>query len=266
MLLKSSPDRADGCRLDLGQDQIWVDGVPWPIVIKRRRQSRRLTLSTDMTGHFALKCGERSRADTLLDFVAKHRDWLVRRAAKVSPGIPFADGVDLPILGTPVRLVHDPAHHRPPRRVGDRLIVGGEVDFLAARVERYLIRLARETIAARARDLADRIGRQPAAIRVKDTRTRWGSCSSKGNLNFSWRLILAPEPVLDYVIAHEVAHLEHLDHSYRFWRTCARLVEGGEPAIERHRLWLRRHGDSLHRYGVRDRVVPDAAAGTLAAE
>lgn len=259
MLLNSSPDRAEGCRLDLGQDQIWVDGVPWPVIIKRRRGATRLTLTADRTGHLTLKCAERSRADHLLAFVAQHRTWLLTRVRKVVPGVPFADGVEVPILGTPVRLVHDPSHRRPARRVDDRLEVGGDADFLASRVERYLIGLARETIPPRARALAARVDRQPNAIRVKDTRTRWGSCSSRGNLNFSWRLILAPEAVLDYVIAHEVAHLVHLDHSARFWRACAALVAGGEAEMDRQRAWLRRHGSSLHRYGVRVAAPPPAA-------
>ena len=89
------------------------------------------------------------------------------------------------------------------------------------------------------------IGRPPARISMRDTRSRWGSCSRAGNLNFSWRLVMAPENVLDYVVAHEVAHLRELNHSARFWT----LVDTLCPDVKDARWWLRTHGAALHRYG-----------------
>jgi hypothetical protein len=89
------------------------------------------------------------------------------------------------------------------------------------------------------------LGRSPARITMRDTRSRWGSCSRAGNLNFSWRLVMAPENVLNYVVAHEVSHLRELNHSARFWA----LVDTLCPDVSDARGWLRKHGAELHRYG-----------------
>ena len=94
---------------------------------------------------------------------------------------------------------------------------------------------------------ASRLGKSPGRITLRDTRSRWGSCSSQGNLMFSWRLLLAPPPVLAYVAAHEVAHLAHMDHSRDFWATCRHLF----PETETQRAWLRNEGSTLHRYRFR---------------
>ena len=94
-------------------------------------------------------------------------------------------------------------------------------------------------------DMAASVDRRVSRVTVRDTRSRWGSCSSQGSLNFSWRLIFAPEWVLDYVVAHEVGHLVHMDHSPRFWAVVDRLVDSKESA----RKWLHRHGAGLYRYG-----------------
>lgn len=248
MLLRTStPPEPDGLRFD--GDRIWVDGVPWPVLVKRQRNRTRFVLSADRFGHLELRCAPKSAPDRLLTFVADHRDWLLRRVQRVKPGVPFEDGAVLPILGVPVTVVHEPGHHRPPRRDGDCLRVGGEADFLARRIETYLRTLARDTIAVRARALAAKVGRPVGTIRVKDTRSRWGSCSGRGNLNFSWRLILAPEAALDYVIAHEVAHLVHLHHRPDFWALCASLVDGGRAGVKEQEAWFRRNGASLHAYG-----------------
>jgi predicted metal-dependent hydrolase len=104
---------------------------------------------------------------------------------------------------------------------------------------------ARSELASRARRLAARIGRDVGRINVRDTKSRWGSCSGRGNLSFSWRLIFAPEPVLDYVVAHEVAHLAEMNHGPRFWR----LVESLSPDSATPRAWLKRHRSRLLSYG-----------------
>src|SRR5262249_49700007 len=125
------------------------------------------------------------------------------------------------------------------------LRVRGHAEHVARRVRDHLVALARHELAARARLLAGRIGKKARRISVRDTRSRWGSCSVDGNLSFSWRLVFAPEPVLHYVVAHEVAHLAHLNHGVRFWR----LVETLDPEWRRHRAWLARHRAELLRYG-----------------
>jgi predicted metal-dependent hydrolase len=109
----------------------------------------------------------------------------------------------------------------------------------------FLRHEARRELSARAGEKAQRIARRPGRISIRDTQSRWGSCSSDGDISFSWRLILAPEPVLDYVVAHEVSHLVHLDHGPRFWA----LVEKLAAEVAGPRRWLRRNGGALLRYG-----------------
>ncbi len=118
-------------------------------------------------------------------------------------------------------------------------------EHLARRLTDHLKAEARAAIKPAARALAARIDRTPGRITIRDQRTRWGSCTAAGGLNFSWRLILCPPEILEYVVAHEVAHLRHMDHSPAFWHTLATLV----PNPERSRAWLRAHGERLHRIG-----------------
>jgi predicted metal-dependent hydrolase len=108
----------------------------------------------------------------------------------------------------------------------------------------FLTNLARDRLTAASDKYAERIGHRFRAITLRDTRSRWGSCTAERRLMYSWRLAMAPADVLDYVAAHEVAHLEHMDHSADFWRAVAQLC----PNYESHRTWLRENGPSLHRF------------------
>jgi predicted metal-dependent hydrolase len=123
--------------------------------------------------------------------------------------------------------------------------VRGEPEHLARRLRDHLVATARREFAHRARRLAFRIGKSVARVSVRDTKSRWGSCSGRANLSFSWRLIFAPESVVDYVVAHEVAHLAEMNHGPRFWR----LVERLSPGSAVPREWLRRHRNRLFSYG-----------------
>ena len=116
---------------------------------------------------------------------------------------------------------------------------------VAARVEAWLRRAARAEIEPLVEEMTARLGARHGRITSRDTTSRWGSCSAKGNLGFSWRLVMAPPPVLDYVVAHEVAHLLEHNHGEQFWGHVTRLCENPETS----RAWLRRSGASLHRYG-----------------
>ena len=122
---------------------------------------------------------------------------------------------------------------------------GASPSTLPRRVRDHLAMLARDELAKRARPLASRVGRKVARVSVRDTKSRWGSCSASGNLSFSWRLIFAPEEVVDYVVAHEVAHLVEMNHGPRFWR----LVDSLVPGNARPRAWLDRHRAELLSYG-----------------
>lgn len=129
-------------------------------------------------------------------------------------------------------------------RIGDTLRVPGPAEDLPVRVAAWLREQAREACVAACDRHAAAIGRPMGRITLRDPRSRWGSCTAGGDLMFSWRLVLAPSAVLDYVVAHEVAHLAELNHSERFWRVVRRLC----PGFEAQRDWLRRHGAGLHAY------------------
>ena len=177
-------------------------------------------------------------------FLDEQAEWLKGARAGLTPQVPVAPGVRLPIEGRLVTVVA--GGPGAPRLEGDAILV--RANGAGARIEAFLKTLARERLAAAVDVHARRIGAEAGRITLRDTRSRWGSCSSRGDLMFSWRLILAPPSVLDYVAAHEVAHLRHMDHSAAFWALTARLC----PAHAEAREWLRREGPGLHRYVFRE--------------
>ena len=181
-----------------------------------------------------------------LRFLAAKRGWIAARLAALPQPVPFAEGVIVPVLGIPHRIRREDNPAAPPVAIRDGEIrVRGDPAHLERRVRDYLVAMARAEFADRARPLAARIGRKLARVGVRDTKSRWGSCSGRGNLSFSWRLVFAPEPVIDYVVAHEVAHLAEMNHGPRFWR----LVESLSPDSAAARVWLKRHRSRLLSYG-----------------
>jgi predicted metal-dependent hydrolase len=181
-----------------------------------------------------------------LRFLATKRQWVTARLETLPERVPFEEGAIVPVLGEPHRIRRELNPDAPPVVIRDGEIrVRADPMHLARRVHTHLAALAGHELARRARRLAARIGRNVAAVRVRDTKSRWGSCSGGGNLSFSWRLIFAPEPVIDYVVAHEVAHLVEMNHGPRFWR----LVESLAPDSAAPRTWLKRHRSRLFSYG-----------------
>jgi hypothetical protein len=222
-----------------------VDGVEAPVELTVSARARRLTLRVDpAAGVVRVTVPHGVGEAEARRFVDRHAAWLRRRLDAVPQPRPFADGAEVPILGRAHRICHVGGRGAV-RRADGVLEVGGAADHLGRRVRDFLVREAAREIAQRAHAKAARIDRRITGITLRDTRSRWGSCSAEGRLNFSWRLILAPEEVLDYVVAHEVAHLRELNHSDRFWRVCASLCDD----VAGPKIWLKRHGASLHRYG-----------------
>jgi predicted metal-dependent hydrolase len=181
-----------------------------------------------------------------LRFLAAKRGWIAARLAALPRPVPFAEGVIVPVLGIPHRIRREDAAAAPPVAIRNGEIrVGGDPVHVERRVRDHLVAMARSEFARRARPLAARIGRKVTRVNVRDTKSRWGSCSGQGNLSFSWRLIFAPEWVIDYVVAHEVAHLAEMNHGPRFWR----LVESLSSESTAARIWLKRHRSRLFSYG-----------------
>lgn len=181
-----------------------------------------------------------------LRFLAAKRGWIAARLAALPEPVRFVEGVVIPVLGTPHRIRHEngPISATVALHNGE-ITASGDPAHIERRVRDHLVALARREFADRARRLASRIGRKAARINIRDTKSRWGSCSGQGNLSFSWRLIFAPEWVIDYVVAHEVAHLAEMNHGPRFWR----LVESLSPDSAAARAWLKRHRGRLFSYG-----------------
>jgi predicted metal-dependent hydrolase len=135
------------------------------------------------------------------------------------------------------------------RDSGEKIIcVAGGVEHMERRVLDYLKREARKDLQKASLAYADELGVRVKRVSIRDQSSRWGSCTAAGSLSFSWRLILAPAFVLDYLAAHEVAHLVEMNHSARFWRVVAKVC----PSVERAKSWLDTHGNDLHRYGIQD--------------
>lgn len=216
------------------------------IWLRRNRRSRRVILSLDPAdGVFRLTLPQGVTVEEALDFAAQKRHWILDRLDELPPRVPFAPGATVPFLGEPHLIVHEPLARRGVWREDGRIHACGFAEHVARRVKDHLRREAQAILPPRAHDKARRIDRPVVRVSLRDPRTRWGSCSSDGTISLSWRLILAPEEVLDYVVAHEVAHLVHQDHSGAFWRLVAELT----PRVAGPQRWLRKHGPELHRYG-----------------
>ncbi len=179
-----------------------------------------------------------------LAFVESRRDWLLARLAAQPQQYPLSDGATIPLHGTPHLIRHAPEARRGVWVENGIIHVSGLPEHLPRRLLDWLKAEARKEITAQVGKFADSAGVKPGRISIRDTRSRWGSCNHKGDLSFSWRLALAPSFVLDYVVAHEVAHMAELNHGPRFWALVSRLISDVAGA----KSWLRRHGAELHRY------------------
>ena len=218
-----------------------------PVAIRVSARARRLSLRVDAAARgIELVLPRRASGEAALGFVAQHRGWITARTAAMPPPRRLVDGASVPVFGVPhrIRRVSEPAAATVTIANGE-LRVRGDPAHLPRRVCDYLKALAKREFTRRARTLAARLGKSVTRVGVRDPKSRWGSCSSTGALSFSWRLILAPEAVVDYVVAHEVAHLVEMNHSPRFWRVVARLV----PDSKAPRAWLKRHRLELLSYG-----------------
>jgi predicted metal-dependent hydrolase len=219
-----------------------------PVRVRLSPRARRLALRIDAQAEAVeLVLPRRTSATRAMAFIEENRGWLDKRITALPPRTVMADGETVPILDRPYRI-------RRVERARDRQhvwIVDSEIhvaatpEQLSRRLVDFLKDLARTEFQRRASELAERIGRKVGRVTVRDTTTRWGSCSANGNLAFSWRLIMAPDAVLDYVVAHEVAHLSEMNHGPRFWK----LVERLTPGVDRQRHWLNRHRARLLRIG-----------------
>ena len=225
---------------------ISLDGRNVPVRIRRNKRARRIILriDNDTDGAVVTLPSRASEREALL-LVQEKSDWLLARINDLPAKISFQDGATIPLLGQSYMLRHDPDLKGVAQKEDKEIRLGGRPEFFARRLTDWLKKQAKAEIQPRASDFAARIDRQLGRITVRDTRSRWGSCSPNGNLSFCWRLVMTPDWVLEYVVAHEVSHLRHMDHSPAFWQTVADLG----VQVEAPRRWLNNNAEQLQRYG-----------------
>ncbi len=230
-----------------------IDDADLPVLFKHNAKARRIILRMNPKGEgIVLTVPPGTTQREALAFANSQRAWIAARMKRTPNTIAFAHGIVLPLRG----VLHT-VSHRPERgrtvwcEDGDdaedvpTICVSGRIEHLPRRLKDWLKAQARADLAAASEYYAQEMGLKYSRLSIRDQSSRWGSCSSTGALSYSWRLILAPEDVLDYVAAHEVAHLEEMNHSSAFWD----LVESYCPHTKSSRHWLKQHGRDLHRYG-----------------
>ena len=212
-----------------------------PYRVRRSDRARRVRVSVDARGEVEVVLPRRSPERAAAAAVVELRPWIERRLAEASAvrDAIAARGAAVPYLGRELQLRPQAGRSRVHRR-GDVLLVPADERAPAA-IERWYRRAAEREIAPRMDAAVAALGTHYTTLTIRNQRTRWGSCSTTGAMSFNWRLLLAPEPVLDYVVWHEACHLRVMDHSSRFWS----LVRQHCPGYEDHRRWLRRHGTTL---------------------
>jgi len=216
---------------------------PVALILRRSARARRISLRVSgVDGRVTLTLPRGVAERKALEFAEEKAGWLRKQLSQRPDEVLVGLGAELPFAGTPVRIVA--GQGRSVRAEGDALHVPGAPEDVPARLRAWLKAQARDRLAEASDRYAAALGRPYSRLTLRDTRSRWGSCSHNGGLMYSSRLILAPWDVLDYVAAHEVAHLAEMNHSRAFWDTVDRLKPGYGPA----RRWLRDNGSTLHRY------------------
>ena len=181
-----------------------------------------------------------------LAFARSSAVWICDELNAVPAATPFADGVAFPFLGRTIKIANHDSARRRTLLDENTLLVGGDAAHVNRRVMDWLRKQARSHITTRVDQYTTQLEKAAGRISVRDTKSRWGSCSSDGTLSFSWRIILAPEAIFDYVVAHECAHLVHMNHSPSFWTVVASLNVDAKKAS----VWFHENGADLHRWGV----------------
>lgn len=234
------------------------DGQTYRIALRRNARATRFTLRIKAASlEVVLTAPPRSRLSDVRKFAAEHAEWIHAKLKQIPESIPFQHGSVIPVRGVDHQIVHlrterglvsleRPSVESAPLRPFF-LYVSGYEEHVERRTSDFLKTLAEGDIRSAVRKHCNTLNIPPPRAAIRDTVSRWGSCSSSGALNFSWRLIFAPPFILDYLAAHEVAHLREMNHSKRFWD----IVENLCPETRSAEEWLDEHGASLHRYGTR---------------
>ena len=212
------------------------------IFLRRNSNSRRITLRISaLDGKITITGPKYVDLKELENFAESKKSWLKSKRKSFDPPILVSEGIKIPIGGVDTKISF--GDFQKPKKVGSILFVCRQKP-VSTQVKKYFKEICRIHLDFMCKGFAERLGSKVRKITLRDTRSRWGSCSNDGNLMFSWRLAMAPENILAYVAAHEVAHLKHMDHSKDFWETVEYLL----GPYKNERTWLKQSGSALHRY------------------
>jgi predicted metal-dependent hydrolase len=222
-----------------------IEGRSIAVSFRRNARARRLILrlSRDRAGVVVTLPHRVSRSEAL-DFAKKSSKWVSERIRSEPAERPLRAGGEILIRGETRRIAHSGSRRGTIMLAQEAIIVSGDEAHLGRRLTDWLKAEAKRDLVTASEFYARAMDVKFHRLSVRDQKSRWGSCSSDGTLSYSWRLILAPPFVLDYVAAHEVAHLKHMNHGRSFWR----LVLTHCPNAGRAKTWLKRHGAELHAY------------------
>lgn len=225
---------------------ILIDGTAIPVRVRRSARARSYRLSLDNArGELRLSLPTRANLGRALAWAREHEGWVRAQLASRPSLVPLADGNAFPLEGREVRIAWIADAPRSVRLDGDRLLLGGAPESVGSRTLRWLKLRAGAVLETETREMARDHGLKVASVGIGDPRSRWASCASSGAIRYSWRLILCPPEVRRATVAHELAHLLHMDHSAAFHAAHVRILgEDPRPA----RAWLRANGSALHRY------------------
>ncbi len=224
-----------------------LDGQAVEVKMRLNPRARRLIVKVHpSTGEVTVVAPSQRALDRALDFAQGEATWISRQLARVPKPIALVPGMRIPFRGREHGIVKGDGPAMLDAQNGV-IRVGGRDEHAPRRMLDFLKREARKVLDERTHLFAARIGAKARRIAVRDTSSRWGSCSASKAISYCWRLILAPDFVLDYVVAHEVAHLREMNHGPRFWRLVRELIDD----IDTPQIWLKKNGTILHRYGVR---------------
>ncbi|KPF42905.1 M48 family metallopeptidase [Rhizobium sp. AAP43] len=244
LLKKLAPTRTPALQLER---MVSVDGRSIPLTIRKNSRATRITLRIEPGGRslkMTIPPGLRER--DIADFLDRYQGWLSNRLKRQKHGGVVEDGGEILLRGVSHRIVHTGEIRGLTRSIdselGHILSVSGAEEHLSRRIADFLKKEARKDLEALVALHAARVGKPVRSISLKDTRSRWGSCSWDGKLSFSWRIVMAPPAVIDYLAAHEVAHLREMNHGPAFWALCKDLC----PGMDEAKAWLKRHGSALH--------------------
>ena len=227
-----------------------VAGRTLPLKIVENARATRLTLRIGPGGqNLRITVPPGVAKHEVEEFLFRHQGWLEERLAKLPDRPELRPGAKLPVMGVPHLIRHEPGRRGTVERIKMNsvavLIVHGDRAHLKRRLADHLKREAKRQIEPLVKKHTGTVGRPAKSIRFRDTTSRWGSCTSDGALSFSWRIMMAPPAVIDYLVAHEVAHLREMNHGPKFWALCKKLC----PRTDEAKAWLKRNGPALQAIG-----------------